>query len=210
MPSEAQSRLFQETDRHLMEDPAPSRFLRSIEDASQMRQYPFSLLRRTRFTDQSPHHHPEGNVWNHTLLVVDEAAKVKEQSQWPRAFLWAALLHDIGKPPTTKQRKGRITSYGHDKAGAGLADEFLLFFHCDRPFIRQVRALVRYHMQILFVVNGLPYADMEGMTRSVDVREIALLGMCDRLGRGAADVRAEQKNIAAFLEKCGRYTAPPQ
>jgi putative nucleotidyltransferase with HDIG domain len=38
--------------------------------------------------------------------------------------MWAALLHDIGKPDTTKQYKGRITSYDHDKAGALIARKF--------------------------------------------------------------------------------------
>ena len=41
--------------------------------------------------------HPEGNVMNHTLLVVDLAALCKDKTSWPLAFMWSALLHDIGK-----------------------------------------------------------------------------------------------------------------
>jgi putative nucleotidyltransferase with HDIG domain len=49
------------------------------------------------------------------LLVVDEAAKRKAYSTDQRVFMWAALLHDIGKPASTRLRKGRITAYNHDK-----------------------------------------------------------------------------------------------
>lgn len=42
--------------------------------------------------------HPEGNVMNHTLLVVDLAALCRQKTSWPLAFMWSALLHDIGKP----------------------------------------------------------------------------------------------------------------
>ncbi len=78
------------------------------------------LASSEHITGQSPQHHPEGSVWNHTLLVVDEAAKIKEQSADPRTFMWAALLHDLGKPSTTMRRKSKITSYDHDKVGAQL------------------------------------------------------------------------------------------
>ena len=53
---------------------------------------------------QSPSHHPEGNVWNHTMLVIDKAAERKYKSKDPRIH-WAALFHDIGKTPATKIRR---------------------------------------------------------------------------------------------------------
>lgn len=184
-----------------MNDGAPSRFLNSIRDRKLLEEYPFDMLRRLQAAGQSPKHHPEGSVWNHTLLVVDEAAKVRGRSRNGRAFMWAALLHDIGKPPTTKVRKGKITSYDHDRVGAEMADEFLRAFISDEGFIGEVRALVRYHMHILYVVNGLPFADMEGLKARTDAGEVALLGLCDRLGRLGCDREKEEKDIATFLER---------
>lgn len=195
--------LFLECDRRLREDDAPSGFLRRLFDRGPAG-HPFALLERLRHTEQSPEHHPEGNVWNHTLLVVDEAAKRKSESRDARVFLWAALLHDIGKPDTTRLRKGRVTSYDHDREGARLAGEFLGAFTEDEGFVNRVTALVRWHMQILFVVNGLPYADIRGMKRETDVREVALLGLCDRLGRLGADPGEEEENIRRFLQRCER------
>lgn len=195
--------LFRETDSHLLQDEAPSRFLTAASETPLFREQPFSQLYRLKSTGQSPLHHPEGSVWNHTMLITDHAARRKSQSKNPRAFLWAALLHDIGKPPTTRVRRGKITSYDHDKVGAKLARDFLAEFTADREFLSAVQALVRWHMQILFVVNRLPFADMEAMKREADLHEIALLGLCDRLGRTGADLNRERENVRIFLERCG-------
>lgn len=196
------SLLFEEIEWNLLSDEKPSCFLSKLAGSGALREYPFNMLERLQSTPQSPRYHPEGSVWNHTLLVVDEAAKVMKKSANPRTFMWAALLHDIGKPAATVRRKGKITSYDHDKAGALLTKEFLGVFTTDMDFIERTAQLVRYHMQILFVVKKLPFADVEGMERKTDIREIALLGLCDRLGRQGADRRQEQDNIRAFWEEC--------
>ena len=122
-----------------------------------------AVLRRLKDTPQSPVHHPEGNVWNHTMLVVDEAAKRRAESRCPAALMWAALLHDIGKPDTTRVRRGKITSYDHDKVGAELARRFLSGFSMEPAMIDRVCALVRSHMQVLFAAKGLPFGDAAGM-----------------------------------------------
>ena len=196
------SYLFEEIEQHLLSDEKPSRFLSDLADSSALREYPFNMLERLQSTPQSPRYHPEGSAWNHTQLVVDEAAGIKTKSADRRVFMWAALLHDIGKPSTTVLRKGRITSYDHDKAGALLTREFLGVFTADPDFIERTAQLVRYHMQILFVGRNLPFADLEGMKRNTDVREVALLGLCDRLGRQGADRQQEHENIRTFLEVC--------
>jgi tRNA nucleotidyltransferase (CCA-adding enzyme) len=198
--------LFRDLDYHLTHDDRPSVYLKEIKEQDAFKQYPFSMISNLIRIEQSPQHHPEGSVWNHTLLVLDNAAALKEQSEDRRVFMWAALLHDIGKTPTTKLRKGRITSYDHDKAGEGMAREFLKFFNCPEDFIQRVSRLVRWHMQILFVVKGLPFADIQKMKSQVSINEIALLGLCDRLGRGGeVDEEGERENIRRFIEKSQSY-----
>jgi len=193
---------FDEMDKHLEMDDKPSFYFNELSDRPIFRSYPFYMLADLKMTRQSPKHHPEGNVWNHTMLVLDEAAKVKDQSTDKRAFMWAALLHDIGKPGTTKIRKGRITAYGHDVLGAELSEKFLCEFTNDEAFVTKVVSFVRWHMQILYVVNDLPLADINAMKAQSDIRDIALLGLCDRLGRAGQDRIAEENNIVKFMEKC--------
>lgn len=192
---------FQKIEEHLLHDSKPSEYLNSMKDNPEFKEHPYIYLYKLIDTEQSPKHHPEGSVWNHTMLVVDGAAKVKDKSKNKRAFMWAALLHDIGKPSTTRKRKGKITSYDHDKVGAKLAEEFLLKVEQDKKFIKEVSALVRFHMHILFVLNNLPFADISSMKEQVDINEIALLGYCDRMGRLNVDSSKEEKNIKEFIKK---------
>ncbi|MDF1494929.1 HDIG domain-containing metalloprotein [Caproiciproducens sp. CPB-2] len=193
--------LFESMEQHLLADEKPSLYFEELDKTAALREVPFAMLHDLKNAEQSPQHHPEGNVWNHTMLVVDEAAKVKGKSSDARSFMWAALLHDVGKPGTTRIRRGKITSYDHDKLGARMAAEFLKQFSGDEAFIEKVTALVRWHMQLLFVVNNLPFADAEQMKRQTSVRDVALLGLCDRLGRLNADREKEEENVRIFLEK---------
>lgn len=194
--------IFSELNIHLLQDEQPSLYINEISETPVIKQYPLDMLKNLKRTMQSPKHHPEGNVWNHTMLVVDEAAKVKIESQDRKVFMWSALLHDIGKPDTTRERKGKITSYDHDKLGAELARKFLREFTDEEVFIDKVVELIRWHMQILFVVNNLPFSDVRSMKKKTDIKEVALLGLCDRLGRLGANRSEEERNIKMFLQKC--------
>lgn len=192
--------LFKEIDQHLINDEKPSVFLNEVSAKVEFSEHPFNMILKQKDTKQSPKYHPEGSVWNHTLMVVDEAALRKVKSTDTRTFMWAALLHDIGKPPTTKIRKNKITAYDHDRVGAKLAKEFLLFFDEEKEFITEVVALIRWHMQILYVINNLPFKKIDEMKSQVDINDIALLGLCDRLGRGNVDKEQEEENITKFLK----------
>jgi putative nucleotidyltransferase with HDIG domain len=198
----SKSELFSEMNDHLLQDDQPSVYFNGMYDHFFFMEYPFTMLKKLRETKQSPKYHPEGSVWNHTMLVVDEAAQIKAQSRDAKALLWASLLHDIGKPDTSKNRNGKITSYDHDKFGAELAVKFLTEFGCEDDFIKTVSALVRWHMQLLFVTHSLPFADVKTMKEQVDLHEVALLGFCDRMGRLGADRKAEEQNLLLFLQKC--------
>ncbi|NLZ47427.1 MAG: HDIG domain-containing protein [Clostridiales bacterium] len=201
---------FEEISIHLLEDQKPSEYLYAISKESDFKEYPFYMLYALKDTPQNLVHHPEGSVWNHTMMVVDEGAKRRDKSRNPKVFMWAALLHDIGKAPTTKLRKGRITSYDHDKVGKELAEKFLKEFTSDEFFIREVSAIVRWHMQPLFIVKNLPFSDIRGMLSEVDLDEISLFSLCDRLGRGNMSrekAEEERKNIELFTNKCREYLA---
>ncbi len=191
--------LFDKIEDHLLNDAAPSGAIAELAGTPEFDTFPFSMLLKLKATPQSPRHHPEGSVWNHTLLVVDEAAKRRDQSSDPKVFMWAALLHDIGKPETTRNRHGKITAYEHDAAGERLTQSFLTAFTTDRRFIEKTAALVRYHMHILYVNNNLPFGDISGMKRHTDIHEVGLLGLCDRLGRLGADRETEEKQVKRFL-----------
>lgn len=193
--------IFNDINNHLLNDKNPSDYLNEFSQSECFEQYPFNILLAQKYTKQSLKYHPEGVVWNHTLLVVDKAAELKHKSKYPQVFMWAALLHDIGKPDTTREQKGRITSYNHEKIGERLAEEFLLKLDCSKEFIKKVKSLIRWHMQILFVVKNSKFANIEEMIKNTDINEVALLGFCDRMGRLNANYDTEKKNIDEFINK---------
>ncbi len=202
--------IFLEMDHHLSGDEKPSVYLSEILTEPYMAVFPFTMLSGLIKIAQSPVHHPEGNVWNHTLMVVDHAANHKHKSGDERVLMWSALLHDLGKVPATRSRKGRITAYDHDKFGEDLAVRFLKDFEVEQEFIQNVAGMVRWHMQMLFVVKDLPFANIPDMLRQVSLQEIGLLAFCDRMGRGemnADKALEEEENLRFFFEKCqaGRY-----
>ena len=206
---DTENKVIHEFDTHLMQDKKPSLYFNE-EDEKELfsSDYPFTLLGALKKTEQNPKFHPEGNCWNHTMQVVDKAALYRGESSAPEVFMWSALLHDIGKPLKTKIKRGKITAYDHDKVGEKLAADFLGFFKLEKNFIRNVCKMVRWHMQFLMVIKDLPFADIKTMKEEVDLNEIALLSLCDRLGRGDITedlINEEKKNIQFFLKKCRAY-----
>lgn len=191
---------FKKMTEHLLNDQKPSEYFNQLvkEDWFQ-REDPFQLLYKLKNTEQSIKHHPEGDVWNHTMLVVDEAAKVRGKSKSPLVFMWTALLHDIGKPETTRLRRGKITSYDHDTRGAKRSEEFLSYFDLPSEQKKAIVKLVRYHMHMLYVLKNLPFGDIQGMKEEVDLDELALFCYCDRLGRGNVDREEEKKAYIKFV-----------
>lgn len=200
--------IFLKIEEHLLNDDKPSTYLEEASRAHILDRYPFSMITDLKDVDQNPKFHPEGNVFIHTKMVVDEGAKNREKSKNKRVFMWALLLHDIGKKPTTKLRKGRLTSYDHDIVGANMTREFLVHFNEEEEFISQVKGLVRWHMQSLFVTKDMKFQNIGGMLEDVDINEIALVSLSDRLGRGGLDneeIKDTVVQVNKFREKISNF-----
>jgi tRNA nucleotidyltransferase (CCA-adding enzyme) len=87
----------------------------------------FPELRALSGCPQEPEWHPEGDVWVHTLQVVDEARTRIDDLPRPQqiTMMLGALAHDLGKPPTTAFIDGRIRSMNHEELGVAPATAFL-------------------------------------------------------------------------------------
>jgi tRNA nucleotidyltransferase (CCA-adding enzyme) len=102
---------------------------------------------------QDPEWHPEGDVWTHTLLVIDEARRRNGDLDRPRltAVMLGAMTHDLGKPQTTVHEDGRIRSPGHEAAGVPLAEAMLDRLHVNSvdgfDVRRQVLGIVAEHLR---------------------------------------------------------------
>ena len=96
----------------------------------------------------TPKHHPEGGVYPHSLIALDNAAVIREwlPEDWRLAFMFGILLHDLGKPSTV-DREDNFSCKGHDKAGKKIAENFMTRITNEKDLIDKVTSLVRNHMQ---------------------------------------------------------------
>lgn len=90
---------------------------------------------------QPPEFHPEGDVWVHTLIALEQLPAGVSPT-----LAWGVLLHDVGKPPTFTETD-RIRFNGHAALGAEMAVGILSRLRCSTEQIRQVEALVANHMR---------------------------------------------------------------
>ncbi len=93
---------------------------------------------------QPPEYHPEGDVWSHTLLLLENLRSPTLE------LAWAALLHDVGKPSTFR-RADRIRFDGHVEAGVEIARRILNRLRFSHDTIRRVEALIANHMRFMHV-----------------------------------------------------------
>jgi tRNA nucleotidyltransferase (CCA-adding enzyme) len=134
---------------------------------------------------QNPKYHPEGDVWNHTMLVINGAAKLRERSKNPEVFMLAALLHDSGKPPCTVNLNGRITSYNHQNVGVTVAAEFLRRLTNDKKLIDGVCTIVKNHMRPLDLYPDATNKAIRRLAVEADINEVLLMAQADSMGKGS-------------------------
>lgn len=101
---------------------------------------------------QPPEFHPEGDVFTHTLLMLE---KMKRSFAWKPEFALAVLLHDAGKPPTYREAD-RIRFDNHTVVGEQIAAELMRRLRFSRQEIKLVSELVREHMHFMSVREMRP------------------------------------------------------
>ena len=163
-----------EIQRELMVCDKPSVYLEKIKNS--LKDTPLESLWILQLIEQNPRYHPEGNVWNHVMQVIDIAAKIKDFAIDNEAFMLGSLLHDVGKGITTKKNnQGRWTSYNHDVEGVKIAEKILNYYKYDDYEKEKILNLVRFHMHHLYIIKNLPYAKTKEMIKETNLNDIILL-----------------------------------
>lgn len=144
---------------------------------------------------QEPEWHPEGDVWVHTLLVIDQARQRIDDLDHARqvTVMLGAVCHDLGKPATTAVIDGRIRSMDHEQAGVAPARTLLdrLNIHTIGGFDvrRQVEGIVAHHLKPLaFFKSATPAGDgaFRRLAQKVELDLLARVAEADCLGRTGA------------------------
>jgi poly(A) polymerase len=99
-------------------------------------------IKKMQGVAQPPQYHPEGDVWVHTLMLLEGLP-----SGCPKTLALGALLHDVGKPPTFRVAPDRIRFDGHAEIGTKMAAEICRRFRLSNDDTDQVLSLVANHMR---------------------------------------------------------------
>ena len=176
--------IFQEWNKMLLKGNRPDRSLRFLRDSNLIKLYP--EIENLINCEQSPTHHREGNVFNHSCLALQSAASLRNNlpEEWRLPFMWAALLHDIGKPSCTKiDENGKIKSIGHDVVGAKMARQFMLRLTNSETLINKVELLVKHHMKPITYNDKTRLYKWRQLHNEIPLNILAYFTLADSMGR---------------------------
>lgn len=142
----SRERIEGEMKKALLKADKPSIFFESLRKMDQLDIW-FPELKQLIGLIQDPIYHPEGDVWVHTMEVIDRAAKYREDASEPYSFMLLCLTHDFGKLVTTEEVKGRVHSYEHEIKGLPIIETFLKRLTGEKDVIEYVLNMVPLHMR---------------------------------------------------------------
>ena len=113
-------------------------------DETNLLQQVLPEIARMKGVEQPAQFHPEGDVWIHTLMLLEQL-----EPDCSETLAWGALLHDVGKPPTFRRAPDRIRFDGHVEMGVTMAAEICRRLRFSNEETRQILALVDNHMRFM-------------------------------------------------------------
>ncbi len=153
-------------------------------------------ISRMKGVAQPPQFHPEGDVFIHTLLLLEQL-----KPGCAGTLAWGALLHDVGKPPTFRVAPDRIRFDGHVEVGVAMGAEILRRFRFSNEDTRQILALIDNHMR---------FADAPRMKSSTLKRFFRLPDFEEHLALHRMDCLAAHANLDIYDFVSERYRAMPE
>lgn len=147
--------------------------------------------------EQPPEFHPEGDVFTHTLMLLDHLPE-----PCPLTLAWGALLHDVGKPATFRRAPDRIRFDNHVEVGVKIAEAICKRLRFSRDDTQQILALVDNHMRFGHVAR---------MKESTLKRFIRLPAFDEHLALHRADSLASHGNLRTYeFLQSKLHETPPQ
>jgi poly(A) polymerase len=155
-------------------------------------------IKRMQGVQQPPQFHPEGDVWIHTLMLLEGLP-----ANCPRTLALGVLLHDVGKPPTFRVAPDRIRFDNHAEVGTRMTEEICHRFRLSNEQTEQVCALVANHMR---------FGDVKRMKNATLKRFLRLPKFEEHLELHRLDCLASHRDLALydFAKEKLRSTPPEQ
>ena len=184
-------RIYEEFKKLFLKSSKPSIGFELLKDLGVLKYFP--ELKALISCVQDPFYHPEGDVWIHTMMCLDELSRIlKEENivdEYRKLYLFYAILcHDFGKPFCTKEINGKITSHKHESLGIEPTISFLSKLTNEKKFIEIVSSLVKNHLipfQLYLAESSLKA--IKRLSLKVNIEDLCLVCLADCLGRTIPD-----------------------
>jgi poly(A) polymerase len=178
----SRERVRDELTRMLTEGHGRRAFL--LLDESGLLQYVLPEISAMKGVEQPPEFHPEGDVFVHTLLLLENLPQ-----PCPMTLAWAALLHDVGKPPTFRRAPDRIRFDDHVQVGVKMAEEICRRLRFSSDETQQILALVDNHMR---------FGHVHRMKQSTLKRFLRMPSFDEHLALHRADALASHGDLSTY------------
>lgn len=184
------SRVYEEIKKTLLRSEKPSVFFNSAYEMGIVEKL-FTPMEKMKGLEQEPKYHPEGDVWEHTMKVLDFAASFRDQAQDKESFMFGALCHDFGKISKTvididENGNRRITSFGHD-VQINESKLFMENIRVPKKVMNNAIALQKTHMRpdVLYR-QDCKLSTIKKLIEDSNnqLNDCLLISNCDRLGSG--------------------------
>ena len=178
----SRERIREELTRMLTEGHGRRAFL--LLDESGLLQHVLPEISAMKGVAQPPEFHPEGDVFVHTLLLLDYLPQ-----PCPMTLAWGALLHDVGKPATFRMAPDRIRFDNHVEVGVKIAEQICRRMRFSNEETEQILALVENHMRFM---------DAMRMKQSTLKRFMRLPEFDEHMALHRADCLASHRNLTTY------------
>jgi len=179
----AKERVFEEIKKLLLRAKRPSLGFTLIKDLGILKYFP--QLEVLIGCLQEKEYHPEGDVWIHTLMCLDEMAKLRSNDEYRNLYLMLAVLcHDLGKPSTSTIINGKITSHNHEKEGLEPTIKFIQLLSNEKKLLEKILPLVQHHLAPfqLYLQNSSLKA-VKRLATKVNIEDLCIVCLADCKGR---------------------------
>ena len=198
-------RIYEEFKKLFLKSQKPSIGFKLLKDLGALRYFP--ELQALVNCKQDKEYHPEGDVWVHTLMTLDEMAKIIREKEIKDEYrilylFYAELCHDLGKPFCTEEITGRITSHKHESLGIEPTKTFLARLTNEKKIVDLILPLVKNHLapfQLYLADSSLKA--VKRLSLKVNIEDLCLVCLADCLGRDIKDKEKCPKATSWLLEQ---------
>ena len=201
----SKERIYDEMKKALLKSNKPSIFFEELKLVNQLDIW-FPEIKALIGCEQNVLFHPEGDAWNHTMIVLDNAVNKRSSVSNPEFFMISALCHDLGKPITkTIDSNGIIHNYKHDILGIPIIEQFLNRLNNNVNLHKYVTNMTLLHMKAhnLFNNKAKIKSTNKLFDNSIMPEDLCKLAYIDSESKNNSEESIEE--LLWLTERCKHY-----